>query len=119
MQHSLEVRAPFLDIEVADLARRLPLHFKLRGGSTKWLLRQAAKGIVPDEVIRRPKQGFAVPVGRWFAQGQLAVQAQALPDCFDRERVQALSAEHRAGRQDHRLALWALLSLARSRAGAA
>jgi asparagine synthase (glutamine-hydrolysing) len=119
MQHSLEVRAPFLDIEVADFARRLPTDHKLRGGTTKWLLRQAAQGLVPREVIERPKQGFAVPVGRWFAQGQLAVDPGSLPACFDREGVAALAQQHRSGRQDQRLALWALLSLSRSAGGAA
>jgi asparagine synthase (glutamine-hydrolysing) len=119
MQHSLEVRAPFLDIEVADLARHLPIDFKLRGGTTKWLLREAARGLLPEQVIRRPKQGFAVPIGRWFAEGKLEVRPESLPDCIDRHHVQVLSAQHRAGKQDQRLALWALLSLSRSAGSAA
>lgn len=68
-------------------------------------------------MITRPKQGFAVPIGRWFAQGQLQVDADSLPACFNRERVVQLQASHRQGRRDERLALWALLSLARSTRG--
>jgi asparagine synthase (glutamine-hydrolysing) len=114
MQHSLEVRAPFLDIEVADFARRLPTHCKFAGGQTKRLLREAAQGLIPQQVLQRPKQGFAVPIGQWFAQGRLELNVARLPACIDRERAAALLQRHRQHRSDERLALWSLLSLAAS-----
>ncbi|MBO9716747.1 MAG: asparagine synthase (glutamine-hydrolyzing) [Pseudoxanthomonas sp.] len=108
MLNSLEVRSPFLDIEVADFARRLPARFRLRGGTTKWLLKRAAERILPARIVHRRKQGFAMPVGRWFATGQLDLGLQGAPDAAFWTR---LADEHRRGRADHRLALWARMML--------
>src|SRR5690606_18860521 len=71
MLNSLEVRAPFLDIDVVDFARTLPASLKLRGGVSKWLLKHAARQLLPPAIVDRKKQGFAMPVGRWFAEGAL------------------------------------------------
>lgn len=108
MLNSLEVRSPFLDIEVADFARRLPARSRLRGGATKWLLKRAAERILPARIVHRRKQGFAMPVGRWFATGQLDVGLQGAADADFWTR---LTSEHRRGRADHRLALWARMML--------
>jgi asparagine synthase (glutamine-hydrolysing) len=108
MLHSLELRSPFLDRDVVDFARRLPASLKLRGGETKFLLRRALAGRLPDEILRRPKQGFAIPVGRWLAEAAPPFDAFAAPSPgasagFLERRL----AEHRAGRADHRLHLYA------------
>lgn len=103
MLHSLEVRAPFLDIEVVDFLRKLPASMKLRGGTTKYLLRRAARTILPDEIIDRGKQGFAVPVGRWLRDGRLPASVPTINPEF----WQGLAREHGAQSADHRLALWA------------
>ena len=103
MLHSLEVRAPFLDIDVVDFLRRLPASMKLRGGTTKYVLREAARSLLPDKVIDRSKQGFAVPVGQWLRDARLPKSRSVLNGAF----WEKLSAEHRAGRADHRLSLWA------------
>lgn len=108
MLNSLEVRSPFLDIEVADFARRLPARFRLRGGATKWLLKRAAERILPARIVHRRKQGFAMPVGRWFATGQLDMGLQGAQDADFWTR---LTSEHQRGRADHRLALWARMML--------
>lgn len=104
MLNSLEVRAPFLDRDVVDFARRLPASVKLRGGTTKWILRQVAAPLVPERVIKRPKQGFAVPCGQWFSDGRL-------PDPpgnrgFNRPFWASALAAHRANQIDQRLYLW-------------
>ncbi len=99
MMNSLEVRAPLLDIEVADFARRLPNSLKLRGGTTKYLLKRAAAAVLPEEVIHRKKKGFGTPVGAWLKSRRLAPES-AHP--FVRDRVIA----HQAGRADERLFLW-------------
>ncbi len=108
MMNSLEVRAPFLDIEVVDFLRRLPSHWKLRNGRGKWLLKHAARRLLPEAITGRRKQGFAVPVGRWFQEGLLPPEGL-------RTHVggywQGRLDEHRANRADHRLYLWSQMVL--------
>lgn len=102
MMHGLEARSPFLDIEVADFARRLPAHFKLRNGTTKYLLKKALEPLLPADIIHRKKKGFGTPVGAWFQTGRLAPKSSS---AFAMERI----ARHRAGRADERLYLWCQL----------
>ena len=66
MGNSLEVRPPFMDNEVMDWAFRLPSSMKLNGRTSKYVLKAMARGLLPDEVIDRPKKGFAIPLGRWL-----------------------------------------------------
>jgi asparagine synthase (glutamine-hydrolysing) len=67
MAHALEVRSPFLDYRVQEHAARLPSRFKLRGNTTKWVLRELAlRRGVPESAVQRPKMGFSIPVGTWF-----------------------------------------------------
>ncbi|MGE0453604.1 MAG: asparagine synthase (glutamine-hydrolyzing) [Vicinamibacteria bacterium] len=70
MAHSLEARPPLLDHPLVEFAARVPPELQLRGGETKWLFRRALAGLVPAEVLARPKRGFAIPLGRWF-RGEL------------------------------------------------
>ncbi len=107
---ALEVRAPFLDNDLAEFARRLPHRYKLRGGSTKYLLKRALKGMVPDAILGRRKQGFGVPIGAWLRDWPREDEALDLPGL----RAGALARfwrEHRAGRADHRQLLWCSLAL--------
>ena len=103
MMNGLEVRAPFLDINVVNFVRRIPSALRLRGGTGKYLLKRAARGIVPDNIIDRRKKGFGVPVGAWFAAGNLRIDPAAMPCPGVAERLQN---EHLAGRKNHRLFLW-------------
>jgi asparagine synthase (glutamine-hydrolysing) len=103
MMNSLEVRAPFLDINVANFARRIPSRWRLRGGTTKYLLKEAARGLLPDRIIDRKKKGFGVPVGAWFRDGALRINPDVMP-CP--EVARRLQDEHAAGRRNHRLFLW-------------
>lgn len=103
MMNSLEVRAPFLDIEVVDFLRRLPTHLKLQRSQSKRLLRHAVRNLLPDSIIGRRKQGFAVPVGDWFQRGLLQAPGGHSPWWQQQWR------EHREGRADHRLSLWSEL----------
>ena len=111
MLNSLEVRSPFLDIEVAKFVSRIPSTLKLRGGTTKLLLRQAASGLLPAHVLKRRKQGFAIPLARWFASGELTIEAAKIPAVIDRSLVTKCMQRHREGRSDESLALWAILAL--------
>lgn len=104
MLHSLEVRAPFLDADLVDFARRLPSDMKLRGGTTKWVLRKIASRLLPESIIRRPKQGFGVPIGQWLRDGGIPAwhDAPAVDGAFRRAKY----ADHLAGRSDERAYLW-------------
>ena len=66
MWHSLEVRSPYLDIDLVNFARTIPADCKLRRGTTKYLLKRALEPVLPRAILERSKQGFAVPIARWF-----------------------------------------------------
>jgi asparagine synthase (glutamine-hydrolysing) len=69
MAHGLEVRAPFLDVKLAEYAASIPSSMKLKGLTTKYILRKAVKDILPDFVLRKPKSGFNAPSGSWIGTG--------------------------------------------------
>jgi asparagine synthase (glutamine-hydrolysing) len=119
MASSLEARVPLLDHPLVELACRIPAAWQLRAGETKSFFRRALRGRVPDEVLDRPKQGFAVPLERWFAAPlagffrERLAGGRALADAGIRAgSVRRLVALHeRAGRSDHCRRLWALVVL--------
>jgi len=118
MAVSLETRVPFLDRRVLDLAWSLPLDVKLRGGQTKWLLRQVLGRHVPAVLVERPKMGFGLPIGSWLRGGlspwaehlldERRLQAQGLLDPTPIRRAWEL---HRSGRRDLGYELWDVLVL--------
>jgi asparagine synthase (glutamine-hydrolysing) len=118
MAHGLEARCPFLDQEVAAFAAGLPSALKLRGRTTKWILRRALRGMLPDEILDRPKRGFAVPVGRWLRRElrplveDLVLGRRALERGYFRaDALRALVDEHDSGRSGWQHHLWNLLVL--------
>ena len=106
MMCSLEARSPFLDIEMVDLARRIPHQLKLRGGTTKWILKKALQPLLPREIIERPKKGFGMPIGRWVREGRFEFSLAHTPPQLDRRFVEHRLAAHRGGKADERLFLW-------------
>jgi len=111
MMVSLEVRSPFLDQDVADFARRIPHEYKFRHGQTKYLLKSALRGVLPDEIIDRKQKGFGIPAAKWLREWREADFARAGAVVRNPAWVAGRLAEHKAGRRDHRLALWCLLAL--------
>src|SRR5512134_257968 len=111
MLASIEARAPFLDRTVLVLALPAASLLKVRGFRTKAILKEAARGVVPAEVIDRRKRGLSVPVARWLNGTLAGVVDRHLgaPRLVSRERVAPLLAEHRAGARNHARALWPLL----------
>ena len=122
MACSLEARSPLLDPEFVDLAFSIPSHFKVKRNGLKYIFKKALQDLVPEDILRRPKKGFGVPVGEWF-RGPLR---DALCDTLHERRlreggllrpeaVQKLIAEHLSGASDNRKALWTVFMFERWR----
>ena len=116
MAVSLEARAPFLDIELAEFVNSLPPWMKYGRGVRKRLLRKAFQDVLPEAVLRRGKKGFGIPLAAWLKQELRPAMEHALaPDrlrregIFNADFVQRLMGEHIAGKADHRKQLWTLL----------
>ena len=117
MAASLEARAPFLDHKLAEFAATIPINLKLKGAVTKHILKEAARGALPDAIIDRKKHGFGIPLGAWLRR-DMAPARDILLSVRARQRgllnpaaVERLIREHERGRQDNSRQLWALLSL--------
>jgi len=118
MANSIEARVPFLDHKLVEAALRVPGSFKMSGSISKYILKEALRGILPNAVIDRPKQGFDVPMGRWLKAELRQMLDDLLMDARTRQRgyfnqrtVNALVSEHLKGRRDHSRRLWQLLTL--------
>jgi asparagine synthase (glutamine-hydrolysing) len=114
MAHSLELRVPFLDIEVFGVASSIPTALKLADHTTKYALRRAIADIVPPHVLNRAKLGFPVPIRHWLKDSMYdwarAIITESQADVFiDRDRALGLLAAHRAGPHDYSRKIWTLL----------
>lgn len=116
MAASIESRVPFLDHELVGFTAKLPIEMKLRGKTTKWILREAMKGILPDAILNRSKMGFPVPVGNWFRNefkhiiDEYVLSERALNrGIFNADFVKELVAKHNAG-ENHDERLWFLVN---------
>lgn len=116
MSVSLETRAPFLDPRVGEFAASLPLEYKLRGSEGKFILKRAVEGLLPADILYRPKKGFGIPIAEWL-KGQLNPLMHDLLDkkrldeqgLFNSGYVQTLITEHENGTASHHKQLWTLL----------
>jgi asparagine synthase (glutamine-hydrolysing) len=116
MAVSLEVRAPFLDPRVAEFASSLPVSYKLRGNTGKFILKKSVEKLLPKNIIARPKKGFGIPIADWLKgklnplmRDMLASDRLIRQDLFDHEFVQRLIREHELGLASHHKQLWTLL----------
>jgi asparagine synthase (glutamine-hydrolysing) len=116
MSVSLEVRAPFLSPDVVEFAFSLPDGYHMRRLKGKRLLRDAVAGLLPTDVLTRPKKGFGIPVARWLngplrelTDDLLSADSLAGSGILNPAEVQRLLREHRSGTRDHRKPLWTLL----------
>jgi asparagine synthase (glutamine-hydrolysing) len=117
MAASIESRVPFLDHKLVEFSTALPDRLKLRGWTTKYVLREAMKGLLPEQILRRRKMGFPVPLGRWFrgtlrqlldefVVGERTISRGHFQPDFLRRLVQ----EHVAGTANHTERLWTLVN---------
>jgi asparagine synthase (glutamine-hydrolysing) len=118
MAASVEVRVPFLDMDLVELAARVPDRLKQRGREGKWILKKAMEPYLPREVIYRPKSGFGAPLRRWMRHDLREVLGDMLSEerlhrrgLFDPRAVQELIAENDAGRRDAAYTLFSLLCI--------
>ena len=118
MSNSVEGRVPFLDQGLVEFTMDIPEAWKVRGGTKKHLLKKALDGILPAEIIHRPKMGFGAPMAEWLRSGfgheaEAGVMNSKLPAefGFDRDQIRALFRDHRDGRRDNALHLWTLFNL--------
>jgi len=116
MAHSLEVRVPILDHEFVEWASGLPPHLLLRGREGKYIFKRALRPYLSEQILYRPKMGFAVPLAAWF-RGPLklrvkdAILGGVLQDSgiFNNDFLSKLVSQHQSGLRDHAAAIWSLL----------
>ncbi|NUQ11011.1 MAG: asparagine synthase (glutamine-hydrolyzing) [Gemmatimonadaceae bacterium] len=118
MAASIESRVPFLDHPLVEFTATLPERLKLRGRTTKYVLREAMRDWLPPEILSRRKMGFPVPVGQWFRNAyRPVIDEMVLGDrarsrgLFDSAFVRAMVGEHQAGVRDHSERLWSLVNV--------
>jgi asparagine synthase (glutamine-hydrolysing) len=118
MAASVESRVPFLDHKLVEFTSSLPEKLKLHRSTTKYVLRQSMKGILPDQILTRPKMGFPVPIGAWFRGAYpkvldeyvLSSRAQDR-GIFNSEYAHKLVSQHQRGEANHSERLWSLVNL--------
>ena len=118
MAQSLEIRVPFVDQKLIEVAGGIPLQWKIQGGVTKGLFREAMAPYLPKEVLKAPKRGLNLPIALWFREdlrswvrsllcpGRIRSRGYLRP-----EEVECILTEHESGRRDHSLFIWALIVL--------
>lgn len=116
MQHSLEVRVPFLDHAVVEFCATIPPELRMKGFVKKYLLKKAAKNLLPPEIIQHRKQGFVGPTSRWLQTDMRAdvehildKQSLGIHGFFNQSTIDRLLAEHFSGREIHDKILWSLV----------
>jgi asparagine synthase (glutamine-hydrolysing) len=118
MAASLELRPPFLDLDLVEWALGVPSRLKVRKAEGKWVVRQLARDYLPEQIVRRTKVGFHVPLDQWFRGNLSVVVRRALlgdrsyvAHELDRRAIAQLVDRHLTGRADEELRIWTLLSL--------
>lgn len=118
MAASIEARVPFLDHRLAAYVASLPDRYRVRGRTSKWILRKAAERLIPRSILERPKVGFRVPVNEWFRgplsdylRDHLQGADSLTRDYYDPAALDRCIDEHLDGRHNHEKLLWSLLNL--------
>jgi asparagine synthase (glutamine-hydrolysing) len=116
MAVSLEARAPFLDYRFVEFCATIPPDLRLKGKRTKHLLKEAMRGILPEPILNRRKEGFSIPIKNWMKQELKPLLLEHLSPASLRETgffepgyVKRLIDEHMSGAENHSHRLWALL----------
>ena len=120
MAASLEIRLPFLAYQLVEFALSMPSSLKIKALTTKYLLRKLAAKYLPESIIKRPKKGFGIPVGKWLKDEFKPVVDELLNETFISRQeifnwpyIQTLLTEHNTGIADRRKELWNILMFQR------
>jgi len=115
MANSLEVRVPFLDTELAEFALRIPANLKMKGLTTKYILKQLAIKHLPDKIVNRPKKGFGIPIGSWIKGELKEIFMDTLNEdtlnkqgIFNGTAVKKIMNDHMSNKVDNRKLIWTL-----------
>jgi len=114
MAHSVDMRAPFLDMAVFDLASKLPAGYKIKGDMTKYALRVSANDVLPEEWRKRPKLGFPVPVSDWLREEKYyniiktEFEKDYAGDFFNKQVCLNLLDEHYKGKKNNARKVWTI-----------
>jgi asparagine synthase (glutamine-hydrolysing) len=118
MATSVETRVPFLDHKLVEFAMTIPRSMKVRDGQNKWVLKKALEGIVPNDILYRPKQGFGLPINEWFITGMAPFVEHAVFSSplrkrgfFDYDVLRGMWEQHLAGRVNYSFNIWSILNL--------
>lgn len=116
MAHSIELRVPFLDIEVFKVASKIPSEYSITGNTTKAILREALADVVPDFIVNRPKLGFPVPIAKFLREssGQKVldiIQESGIGKFINLNYIEKLFNDHKSGRADYARKLWTIYIL--------
>ena len=118
MANSLEARSPFLDHKLLEFTASIPSSWKLKGITTKYILKKTFKDFLPKEIFQRGKQGFGLPIGKWlrddlneFVKSTLFSEDAEKRGYFNQQNLKILVSQHLEGKEDHGYRLWALLVL--------
>ncbi len=118
MATSVETRVPFLDHKLVEFAMTIPRSMKVRDGQNKWILKKSLEGIIPNDLLYRPKMGFGLPINEWFITGMAPFVEHALfsspirrRGLFDYDLIQSLWKQHLAGKVNYSFNIWSLLNL--------
>jgi asparagine synthase (glutamine-hydrolysing) len=118
MAATLEVRVPFLNVELVELAARMPVNLKLRGLKRKYILKRAAESLLPRDVVWRKKAGFGAPVRSWLrgalrpmVEDLLSEETVRRRGLFRPEEVRRIIDANLSGREDYNLQVFQLLTL--------
>ena len=118
MAHGLEVRSPFLDHHLSEFTSKIPGEYAIKNMSGKQMLKQAYADLIPDEISKRPKAGFTVPIRKWingplkdFTHELLMAKDSEVHKIINKEFIALLLRQHTSYKYDHSVRLWNLLCL--------
>jgi asparagine synthase (glutamine-hydrolysing) len=116
MAHGLEVRVPFLDKKIVEFAARIPFEYKIKGLTSKYILKKTFARYLPKEILKQRKQGFTIPISAWLRNdlGNMAfkiLMSRSLEkrDLFKKKQLRWMLEEHRSGRQELGHRIWSLV----------
>ena len=118
MANSVEIRVPYLDLELVEFSTTIPVKYKMNGKETKYILKKVAERYLPKEVIYRPKSGFGVPVEHWvrheleeFIDNKLSENNLVDSNLFNKQKVQEIVEQNKKGQINASYSVWSLLAI--------